>query len=330
MFIFLTKGSEADRADKQAVSWGNVCRAALGYAIVAAFIGLSAYYVYANRHDFAFVATISLPETLAAGLLILACYVINAYQMAAFLNHFGLSLHYLELMALTTAMLLGNLIMPMRGGSGALAVYLKKVHGLDFQAFAAIYAGTALLVALINCGLAIVALIMLGWAHGFVHVGLSVVVTVLFALCLYLSLFPPAIRHKPGGLLGSMFEAAHSWHLLTRDRRLLISLASSLLVIAFTLTAVFYLIYQALGVPLPLSAVLITSSLGSVANLVPITPGSLGIFDAVVIQVPQMFGLDPARSLAATLVFRVLSFFWALVLGIPGLVYVMRLGRSDQ
>jgi len=300
----------------------------LGYGIVVVFLGLSAYYVYANRQDFAFVASISVPEAVAAGLLILACYLINAYQMNAFLKHFGLSLHSLELIALTAVMLLGNLVMPMRGGSGALAVYLKKIHGLDFQAFAAIYGGTAVLVALINTALAIVALVILGWVHGFVHIGLTVTVIALFAFCLYLSLFPPPMRRETSGLLGLLFQAAHSWHLLTRDRRLVFSLSCSLLVIAFALTGAFYLIYMALGDPLSLSAVLITSSLGNVANLIPITPGSLGIFDAVIIQVPQMFGLDPARSLAATLVFRVLSFFWAFALGIPGLMYVLRLSRK--
>jgi len=328
MARFLNKGKDQNEAETGGPYWGRLARAAMGYAIVVAFLGLSAYYVYANRQDFAFVASISLLETLAAGFLILACYIINAYQMDALLKHFGLSLHYLELMALTAVMLLGNLIMPMRGGSGALAVYLKRVHGLDFQAFAAIYGGTAVLVALINAALAIVALTILALFHGFIHPGLSVIVIALFVFCLYLSLFPPPIRRETSGLLGLVLRAGHSWHLLTRDRRLLFSLACSLLIIACALTGSFYLIYEALGMPLSPSAVLITSSLGNVANLIPITPGSLGIFDAVVIQVPQMFGLDPARSLAATLVFRVLSFFWAFALGIPGLVYVMRLGRT--
>jgi uncharacterized protein (TIRG00374 family) len=93
---------------------------------------------------------------------------------------------------------------------------------------------------------------------------------------------------------------------------------------SFALMSAFYLIYGALGMPLSASAVLITSSLGNIANLIPITPGSLGVFDTVMIQVPQIFGLDPARSIAATLVFRVLSFFWAFLFGIPGMIYIFR------
>ena len=79
--------------------------------------------------------------------------------------------------------------------------------------------------------------------------------------------------------------------------------------------------------PLSLSAVITTSSMGNLANLVPVTPGSLGIFDVVVIEIPQLFGLDPARSFAGTMVFRVLGFLWAFLLGIPGMVYILKQDR---
>jgi uncharacterized protein (TIRG00374 family) len=88
------------------------------------------------------------------------------------------------------------------------------------------------------------------------------------------------------------------------------------------LTGSFYYIYRSIGQPLSPCAVMITSSLGSIANLVPLTPGSLGIFDAVTIQIPQSFGLDPSHAIAGTLVFRVLTFVGACILGIPGMIYV--------
>lgn len=305
-------------------------RPVLAYGIVAAFVLLCAHYVFGHWQDFAFVAAVSFPAIAAAGLLVLVSYILNAYQLSLFLNNFKVSLGVVELMALTTGMLLGNLLIPMRGGTGGLALYLKRVHHLDFGSFAAIYAGTALLIVLINSGMAIAALIMLGWLHNFSHPLLSIFVVGIFACCLYLSLFPPPIRWKRSGLLGLAFRAARSWHLLTRNRRLLLALALSFLAMAFALMSAFYLIYYALGMPLSASAVLITSSLGNIANLIPITPGSLGIFDTVMIQIPQIFGLDPARSIAATLVFRVLSFFWAFLFGIPGMIYIFRKGKSSQ
>ena len=163
--------------------------AAFGFSVVGAFVILCGYYIFAHREDFLFVAQVSFPETAAAGLLILGSYVANSYQLHLFLRKFGLTLGFVELTALTMGMLLGNLVIPMRGGTGGLAVYLKRVHGLDFQAFAVIYAGTALLVALINAALAIFALVILGWFYGVVYPVLSLCVATIFVCCLYLGLF---------------------------------------------------------------------------------------------------------------------------------------------
>lgn len=305
-------------------------RSVIGYVIVVAFVVLCGHYVFVHWSDFAFVAKVSFPEMAGATLFILIGYTINALQLRLFLSHFGLVVGFTEAMALTAGMLLGNLVMPMRAGTGGLALYLKRVHGLDFQAFAAIYGGTALLVALINTGLAAGGLILLGWLHGFMHGALTGFVSCLFAACLYLSIFPPPIRWNRPGLLGMVFEAVNSWHALTRNRPLLICQILVTLAMALAVMGAFYLIYSSLGMPLPLSAVLITSSMGNIASIIPITPGSLGIFDAVVIQIPQIFGLDPARAIAATLLFRVLSFAWALGLGIPGILYVLRTSREER
>lgn len=303
-------------------------RPAVGYVLVVIFLLLCGHYVSTHREDFLFVAGISLPETMGAAFVVMLTYVVNAYQLSLFLGKFGLHLGMVELTALSAAMILGNLLIPMRGGSGGLAVYLKKVHGLDFRQFATIYAGSAILLVLINTSVAAFVLVLLALVHGFVHQALTVFIVVMFACCSYLTLFPPPMKWKRGGLLGAAFDAGRSWHLLTRDRQLLVRLSLCLLVMALCVTVSFYLIYRALGAPMSPAGVLITTSMGNIANLVPITPGSLGIFDAVVIQIPQMFGMDAARSIAGTLVFRVLSFFWALVLGVPGMLYILKLRRG--
>lgn len=311
------------------MSGGSWVTAALGYTIVAAFVVLCAFYVYRHRGDFGFLWEVSVLEATAAGIPILVSYLLNAVQMKLFLRKFDLHLGFIELTSLATGVILANLLIPMRGGTGGLAVYLKKVHGLDFETFGAIYGGTALLVALINAALSIIGLALLALLHGYTNPALTAIAIVLFVICLYLSVFPPPVRWRgKSGLLGMVFRAAHSWHVLTRDRYLLLLATISFLLISLSLTLAFYLIYRALGMPLSPSAVIITSSMGNLANLVPITPGSLGVFDLVTIEIPQLFGLDAARSVAGTLMFRGLAFFWAFMLGIPGMFYIVGQNRK--
>jgi uncharacterized membrane protein YbhN (UPF0104 family) len=304
----------------------------LGYVIIAAFLILCGHYVIANRSDFAFLATVSLPELAAAALLILAGYSINAYQLSLFLRHFGITVGFGEMMAVTGGMLLGNMVLPMRGGTGGLAIYLKQVHRLDFSAFATIYGGTALLVALVNTGLAGIGLILLGCLHGLVLTAPAFFVGAIFCGLLYLSVFPPPVKWKRTGFLGMILDAINAWHIMVRDRRLLMLQLLVTVGMALAAMGAFYMVYLSLSAHVPLSAVLISSSMGIITNIVPLTPGSLGIFDAVVIQIPQFFGLDPARSIAGALVFRILSFSWALALGMPGVIYAMkwRRGRTTE
>ena len=202
---------------------------------------------------------------------------------------------------------------------------LKKVHNLNVSALTTIYGGTGLLSALIFTGMSTIALALLYLLHGFFDAGLTAVVLALFGVSLYLSIFPPPLKWKRRGILGIIFESANSWHALSKNRSLLIRLGLSFFASAVALTTTFYFIYNAIGASLSVSAVLIISSLGNIANLVPITPGSLGVFDIVTIKAPQMLGLDAARSLAATLVFRVILFSWALATGIPASLYLVRI-----
>jgi len=307
--------------------WGTL----IGYSVVAIFAALCGHYIYSHREDFAFVATVSYLDLAVAGLFVLASFFLGIFQMGLFLKNFGVSLGFLELAAITMTTYLGNLVLPMRGGTAGAAIYLKKAHGLNFGDFAVIYAGTGLLMALVNTGLALGGLIVLYIVNGFFQLALTMLVLVFFAFCSYLSVFPPSASWKRGDFLGRLFELANSWHVLTRDRPLLLRLTVLFLLAPLLLTGSFHFVYRALGIDLVPSAVLVTSSLGNVANLVPIIPGSLGVFDAVTIQIPHMLGLDAAKSISATLLYRAILFLECIAFGIPGIIYLFSvLKRAKQ
>ncbi len=88
-----------------------------GYVIVATILLLCGYYVYTHRDEFEFLSHVSYPEVAGASLMILISYILNAHQLNLFLRNFKLSLGLVELISLTMAMNLGNLLIPMRGGS---------------------------------------------------------------------------------------------------------------------------------------------------------------------------------------------------------------------
>jgi uncharacterized membrane protein YbhN (UPF0104 family) len=312
------------------IAWKSVLASALGYTFVAIFLAYCIYYLNTHRQELSFISKGSLPEIGVAACLVLASLFTNAFQLRLFFNHFGLSLRFIELVALTMSMCLGNLVLPMRGGTAIMAIYLKSVHGFNISAFAVIYAGVGLLMVLVNTGLALCSLAILNLQLGFFHLPLTIVLTLLFAFCVYLSVFPPPVTWKRTSILRPVLDAINAWYRLTLHRALLTKLTIWFALGPMFVMGAFYFIYKAFAAPLPWSAVLITSSLGNLANLAPIVPGSLGIYDAVTIQVPQIFGLDTARSITAALLYRLLMFLWCLGLGIPGLIYLFTIRRSHM
>jgi len=301
---------------------GSVRRAVAGYGIVVVFIGLCAYYFYTHSEDFLFLADLSFPDLVAAALSVAAAFVAGMFQLKPVFDHFRLSMRFWELAALSTTSSLGNLVLPMRGGSAALAIYLKKVHGMSYRDFSLTYAGIGILTVLTSSALALISLGVMFVHEGFFELPITVLVAGLFGLCVILIAFPPRLVSRGGRIRRVIAASLDGWHALTSDRLLLVKSSAALIVVLLCFTSAFYFLYRALGAPLPFFAVLVTLSVGNIANLVPITPGSLGIFDAVTIQIPLFFGLDTARSMTATVLFRTLSFVWTLGAGIPAFFYL--------
>lgn len=292
------------------------------------FFVICGRHIYLNRQEFAFLSTLSYPDLFVAGLLIIVNLVIGAFQLGIFLRHLGVSSGLAELVAYATSTTLGNLVLPLRAGTGWLAFCLNRLHGIDFSAFVLIYAGTGLLMALMSLGLALYGLLLLWYSWGFFSPALSLAVACLFSACAYVSIFPPVVFKDKTGILGTISSSAHSWKRLTANRPLLFKASLLFVMTPLFFTGSFYFIYRALGNPLPFSVVLVTFSLGNVANLIPITPGSLGIFDVITIQLPLLFGVDAAKSISATLLFRSLLLVCGLITGIPGILYLAKVVRD--
>lgn len=302
-------------------------RVIVPYGIVTVLIGLCVYHFYTHREDFAFLADLSLLDLAAAGLCVAGALVAGMFQLKPFFDHYRLPMGLLELAGLSMSSSLGNLLLPLRGGTAALAFYLKKIHGMSFGDFSLTYAGTGLLTVLTNSAVALIGLTVLFLDNGFFNFPLTMVVAGLFGLCVMLTVFRPQLASKRQGIWGRVAAALEGWHALTRDRILLAKSSAALTVVLLCITGSFYFLYRALGIPLPFFAVLVTLSVGNIATLVPITPGSLGIFDIVTIQIPLIFGLDVARSITATVLYRALFLVWAFGLGIPGFLYLSALVR---
>ncbi len=295
--------------------------------IPALFLLVCALYIHHNVDEFKFVYLLSPQYSIAASITILAIFILNQCQLSLFLKKFDVTVPFCELFAVNMVMMLGNLLIPMRGGSGLLAYYLKKLYNLNYTSFAAIFAGTSVLVALTNLIVSIIALSYMGLVYGTWIVELIAAAFILLILMSYFVWVASPDSWKTFISVPWLFRISKAWKRLTCDRQLLWRAGLLALLMSMAVAAAFQFIYISLGIRLSFANSLTISSLGSISALIPLTPGSLGIFDAVVVGIPHMFGLSLAQCMSAAIAFRVICFVLSLGLGLPGAFYLGRIVR---
>lgn len=104
---------------------------------------------------------------------------------------------------------------------------------------------------------------------------------------------------------------------LVTDAVLLASCVGLQLAIVGLDTLTLWLTFEAIGAPAPLAAVFTGFAFASLARTLGIVPGGLGTFEAASVAALHLLGIPVGAALAATLLFRGLSFWLPLV---PGLV----------
>ncbi|MFH0959966.1 MAG: lysylphosphatidylglycerol synthase domain-containing protein, partial [Pseudomonadota bacterium] len=268
----------------------------IGLSVVSLFSFCFSYYISIHWKEFSALWTSSCKTTAIAGLFLWLGFLLNSYQTNLFLRKFNTRLRLFELISVTHGMMLGNLIIPMRGGSGALALYLKRSKNLDYHKFAVIYGGTAILVAMVSATMGLVALGYVARVFEIYEFTLLVALVSILGGSVYLAFFLPSFNKKKdsGRVMKFLYRLNESWIILSRDLALMFKVAVSLALINLSQAFALYFIYQSVGKQLSLTSTLVVSSLGAVANLVPITPGSIGFFDAVIVETPRLLGLDTA------------------------------------
>ena len=192
-----------------------------------------------------------------------------------------------------------NLLLPLHGGTGLRAFYLKRRHGVSYRNFAAQLIGCQLLLAVVASLVAGLSLLTLDSAVA--------AATLLAAIVIFLvGLWSWKLRSE-----------RHTW----TPRYRLIGLALALRAID---VAMFWSASQAAGWVVGAWGAAAVTSLGSLAALIQLTPGGLGTREAMVAAVSTAAGLSVAQAVAATLVVRGVDLLRAALLGGTGSWWLQR------
>jgi uncharacterized membrane protein YbhN (UPF0104 family) len=294
------------------------------HLVALLFVGLGLWYALAHQEDFEVLGDVSLSSLLqVAGTMVASCFL-GGWLVNLFLRRFGVRLPWYRWLGLFFVMAAGNIVTPLRGGTGLFAAYLKTEHALPLRRFALMLVGTSMLSALVNSALALVGMGITWWTKDWVNVPLVIVASTILATCIS-TFFLPNPKPSERRVWKHVVRVLNGWHALLADRGLLWRVL--LLSVGQTLTQILgmWFVYRSLGADVTPEALLTIMSLSVMASIVALTPASLGPYDAALLGLPALYGLTAAHRASALVVYRGMSF--VTIFALAGVFWLlMRLG----
>lgn len=274
----------------------------------------SIFYLRANRETF--LPLLNIQFSLVLWLIIAAILftATNGLFLQAFAAKFGVYLKPKEWFGLAVVARLVNYLTPFSGGLIVRATYLKQRHDFPYAQFATLLASNYLIsfwvigvVGLLACT-GLVGTTHFSWMVALLYVGVVAFISFLILL--------PAFRLPEYNRLTKLINTALTgWSLIKNDKFLLTRLVLYTLINILLNAFSFWLSYLALEANVPFLSILLVSLLTSFSVLINITPGNLGVREAIVTFSSGLLGIGAAEGLLAALLIRAATILVAFTLG---------------
>jgi uncharacterized membrane protein YbhN (UPF0104 family) len=289
-------------------------------AVLAVVLLVIAVYVRGHWQEFSGkVAELRLVTLLWVLLLECAVYGWYALMLRSLMWPYGLDMSLREAAMVGMATRFGNIFLPMRGGAALRAAYLHRRHGLAPTQFLAGLAGAMMAPLSVSGVVCVVGLIWLGQAGGEAVnwayiVPLATVPVVVGALAVW----SPKLQPGSARLRRMLARILGGWRDLCRHARAMRALLAASVMHLLTLSGIFTVLFTASGIDLSYGRVVLIAAMGNASNIFMITPGNVGVYEAVIALGARAVGVpaeDVTQLVFTVLIWRVLDMAFVVATG---------------
>lgn len=228
----------------------------------------------------------------------------NALVYLLVFGKLGARVSFGESFSLITLSIAANLFLPLRGGAGLRAVYLKRVHKLRYSRFAASLIIFYVLSAIVASLGALLAALWLATVEGRPGLAPIVIVAVVCLLGGAATLYLPRLKWQGSWFADALAGISDGWHTLRASPGLLARLLPATALQTIGLLLSLWGAAAAIGIRLSAVEILLVGTLGVLSTLISLTPGSLGIYEATVGLAATTVGMGATEGVVAALVSR--------------------------
>lgn len=276
------------------------------------FIGWAIYYFNNNKEYLQLLIKLN-PLCIT---IICMLNLISLYQNGLFLKiitqSFNIKLK--EHFEIATSTSFYNLILPLRGGSAIRAIYMKKIHGQKYSHFISSLIGNYVIILLVGSTIALITFTNLYLSKNIFNLPISLIFISIFTLTLYLSIGAkiPKFHNR---FLNKINLVSEGWQQITKHPKVIPKLILNTTISFLIESLKIKLIFLALGHNLSLFESLYFATVSTLSSFINITPGSLGINEALFMISSTVLHIPPQLGLLVAIINRILNTVILLILG---------------
>jgi len=290
-------------------------------AILFTLLILLTNYIRNHSKDFAKLRIVSPWFFLILLVLAFLIILLNGLVRKYILKVYGLKTKMKVWFGLSAITTFYNTITPFRGGAIVEATYLKKKHDFGITHYLSGFAAQYIIAFFLAGIIGIITMIYLRVTRGLFSLPIFLVFLTIVIIIIIMT-FIPIIKETKKEAINKLIRVINGWHEVRKNKKLVryIILFSVIELVVEGIRLI--LQFSIIGVKISFIEGMFLSTLYYLGFLIAITPGGLGIQEAIIVLSAGMLGINPAQSIAASVIGRAML---ALLLFVIGPIYSYKL-----
>lgn len=298
-----------------------------GMILLILIILLFIYYSYENISAFnTLFLTLTNPLNIfpitVFSIIFIIILLLNGVLLDVLMIPFNVKLKLKEALGLSIITNFYNYITPFKGGMAVRAMYLKEKHNFAYVHFLSTLSAIYIIIFFIGSFAGLISMYFLWQSQKVFNPIIFLTFLLIFLFLLAIMIFSPKIPKSKNKWINRVINVINGWHLIKNNKRI-IFVTALISLIQLILGAInFIILYSIFDIQITFFQSLFITSIGSLSLLLAITPGNLGIGDAINVFSASIIGVGINEAVVATILGRAINLLIIFILG-PIFSYIL-------
>lgn len=289
---------------------------------------LSSLYVFFYKDELSAIVKIRQPYIYLQFVLATFFLASNGVITRVFAALFRINLVFKEWFGLSVLTAMANYLTPFRGGASVKAIYLKRRRGFPYSTFLSTLAANYIILIITASILGCLVSELISFTHETFAWKIPLFFIAVGAMTILFLFFSPVVPASNNRMLRILRNILEGWDRIRKDRALVLKVAGILTLNYFLIGMQLIFAYRAFSIQVPFLPVFLMGILSGFSIFLSITPGNLGIQEAIIATLSELMGIGFSSGLIAAGLIRAVNIILVFSLG-PVFSYLLMREKAN-